>query len=106
MLRGQDQLACILFGQNPAAGSPNGKAQLAKRSSKLKWLVVRDFFEIDTAAFWYKGPENPDPCHRGYRGVLHARSLQQQRKTGTFTNTERLLQWHDKAIDPPGGLPV
>ena len=23
-------------------------------------------------------------------------------KDGTFTNTQRLLQWHHKAIDPPG----
>ncbi len=23
-------------------------------------------------------------------------------KDGTLTNTERLLQWHDKAVDPPG----
>ena len=23
-------------------------------------------------------------------------------KDGTFTNTQRLLQWHDKAVDPPG----
>ena len=23
-------------------------------------------------------------------------------KSGTFTQTERLLQWHHKAVDPPG----
>src|SRR5207253_92198 len=23
-------------------------------------------------------------------------------KPGTLTNTQRLLQWHDKAVDPPG----
>ena len=23
-------------------------------------------------------------------------------KEGTLTNTQRLLQWHDKALDPPG----
>ena len=23
-------------------------------------------------------------------------------KDGHFTNTQRLLQWHDKAIEPPG----
>ena len=23
-------------------------------------------------------------------------------KDGTFTNTQRLLQWREKAIDPPG----
>ena len=23
-------------------------------------------------------------------------------KDGTFTNTQRMLQWHEKAIEPPG----
>ena len=23
-------------------------------------------------------------------------------KDGTFTNTQRLLQWHHKAVEPPG----
>ena len=23
-------------------------------------------------------------------------------KDGTFTNTHRLLQWHDKVVEPPG----
>ena len=23
-------------------------------------------------------------------------------KDGSFTNTQRLLQWHDKAVEPPG----
>ena len=23
-------------------------------------------------------------------------------KDGCFTNTQRLIQWHDKAVDPPG----
>ena len=24
------------------------------------------------------------------------------RRKARFTNTQRLLQWHDKAVDPPG----
>ena len=27
-------------------------------------------------------------------------------KDGTFTNTQRLLQWHHKAVEPPGRLPL
>src|SRR6185437_6857607 len=26
----------------------------------------------------------------------------QAEKSGSFTNTQRLLQWHNKAVDPPG----
>src|SRR5262249_39523640 len=50
----------FLFGQNPAAGAPN--AVLHRYAMKqLQWLVVRDWFEIESACFWYKGPEGPDP---------------------------------------------
>ena len=35
-----------LFGQNPAAGAPNGRLN-REALKKLKWLVVRDWFEID-----------------------------------------------------------
>ena len=27
-------------------------------------------------------------------------------KDGSFTNTQRLLQWHDKAVEPPGDCPL
>ena len=26
-------------------------------------------------------------------------------KDGTFTQTQRLLQWHHKAVEPPGAMP-
>jgi formate dehydrogenase major subunit len=46
----------IVAGENPAVGSANGKAQ-RRGLSKLDWLVVRDFVEIETASFWYDSPE-------------------------------------------------
>jgi formate dehydrogenase major subunit len=90
----------FVFGQNPAAGSPNGKLN-REALKKLDWLVVRDWFEIETAAFWYKGPESPDPKTIGTE-VFFVPAASNSEKDGTFTNTQRLLQWHDKAIDPPG----
>ncbi len=105
------QLACMvrmledkikgmfIFGQNPAAGAPNGRLN-REALKKLKWLVVRDWFEIDTAAYWYKGPENPEPATIGTE-VFFLPAASSAEKDGTFTNTQRLLQWHDKAIDPP-----
>jgi formate dehydrogenase major subunit len=101
VLMAEDKIqGMFLFGQNPAAGAPNAK--LARDGlKKLKWLVVRDWFEIDTAAFWYKGPENPDPETIGTE-VFFIPAASGTEKDGCFTNTQRLLQWHDKAVDPPG----
>ena len=63
-------------------------------------MVVRDYFEIETACFWYKGPENPDPSTIGTE-MFFMPAASNTEKEGTFTNTQRLLQWHDKAVDPP-----
>ncbi len=88
-----------VFGQNPAAGTPNGRLN-REALKQLKWMVVRDWFEIETAGFWYKGPENPNPKEIGTE-VFFIPAASNTEKEGTFTNTQRLLQWHDKAIDPP-----
>jgi formate dehydrogenase major subunit len=88
----------FVFGQNPAAGTPNGKLN-REALKKLKWMVVRDWFEIETACFWYKGPESPDPKTIGTE-MFFLPAASNQEKDGTFTNTQRLLQWHDKAVDP------
>ena len=90
----------FLMGQNPAAGSPNaGLNRIALR--KLDWLVVRDFFAIESATFWKDGPDNPDPATIGTE-VFFLPAATGIEKPGTLTNTERILQWHDQAIDPPG----
>ncbi|MEN3337666.1 MAG: formate dehydrogenase major subunit [Acidobacteriota bacterium] len=90
----------FLFGQNPAAGAPNG-ALNRQALCTLDWLVVRDWFEIESACCWKNGPEHPDP--RSIKTeVFFLPAAASPEKEGTFTNTERLLQWHDRAVDPPG----
>jgi formate dehydrogenase major subunit len=89
----------FLFGQNPAAGAPNAVLNRAAMR-KLDWLVVRDWFEIESACYWNKGPENPDPKTIGTE-VFFVPAASSPEKDGTLTNTQRLLQWHDRAIDPP-----
>jgi formate dehydrogenase major subunit len=94
----------FVMGQNPAVGAPNGRLQ-RKAMAKLKWLVVRDLVEIETASFWKDSPEVE-------RGELKPEQIAtevflmpaagQAEKSGSFTNTQRLLQWHNKAVDPPG----
>ena len=90
----------FLFGQNPAAGSTNAKMQ-RKALEQLDWMVVRDLYEVESAAFWYRGTEPVDPTTIKTEVFLLPAAASTE-KEGTFTNTQRLLQWRDKAVDPPG----
>jgi formate dehydrogenase major subunit len=94
----------FVMGQNPAVGSQH--AGLQRRAlAHLRWLVVRDMAEIETASFWKDSPEVRS-------GELRTEAIKTEvflmpaaahvEKEGTFTNTQRLLQWKDKALDPPG----
>jgi formate dehydrogenase major subunit len=95
-------LFCL--GQNPAVGGQNA-VLVRKALANLDWLVVRDAYEIETAAFWYDSPEVR-------RGELRPEQIKTEvfflpaalpgEKEGSFTNTQRLVQWHDKAVEPPG----
>jgi formate dehydrogenase major subunit len=94
----------FVMGQNPAVGAPNGRLQRSALA-QLKWLVVRDMVEIETASFWYDSPEVE-------RGELSPRTVATEvflfpaagtaEKEGTFTNTQRMLQYRNRAVDPPG----
>ena len=94
----------FVMGQNPAVGSPNGKLQRSALS-KLKWLVVRDMVEVETASFWLDAPEvlrgEVKPEDIGTEVFLFPAAGTAE-KEGTFTNTQRLLQYREKAVDPPG----
>ena len=94
----------FVMGQNPAVASQNGGLQ-RRALAKLKWLVVRDLAEIETATFWRDSPEVAS-------GELKPEDIQTEvflmpaashvEKEGTFTNTQRLVQYRDKALEPPG----
>jgi formate dehydrogenase major subunit len=94
----------FLLGQNPAVGSANGRAQRLGMAN-LDWLVVRDLFMIESATFWKDGPEvdsgeiTPEQCRTE---VFFLPAASHVEKEGTFTQTQRLLQWREKAVDPPG----
>src|SRR5712691_5829070 len=94
----------LLMGQNPAVGGHD--TGFVRRSlAHLDWMVVRDAYENETAAFWYAAPEveqgELDPRRIKTEVFLLPAALVGE-KEGSFTNTHRLLQWHDKAVEPPG----
>jgi len=94
----------FLIGENPAVGSMH--AGLMRRAlATMKWVVVRDLQEIESATFWREGPEIRS-------GELKTEDIRTEvflmpaaghvEKEGSFTQTQRLVQWRDKALDPPG----
>jgi formate dehydrogenase major subunit len=92
----------IVFGQNPANGSPHAGLQ-RKALTQLDWLVALDLYETETAAFWYAAPEGWNAADIKTEVFLMPTAGPGE-KEGTFTNTQRLLQYHDKAVDPPGDV--
>ena len=91
------------MGQNPAVGGQNASMQ-RQALAKLDWLVVKDLFLTETATFWKNSPEVQS-------GALKTADIKTEvffipaaavpEMDGSFTNTMRLVQWHDKAADPP-----
>ena len=90
----------FVFGQNPAGGGLNAGLQRAGLRN-LDWLVVADWFETETAVFWKDDPTGP-PAADIRTEVFFIPAASHTEKDGTLTNTQRLLQWHTKALDPVG----
>jgi formate dehydrogenase major subunit len=94
----------FLFGQNPAVGSANGRMQRLGMAN-LDWLVVRDLVMIESATFWKNGPEIETGEMRTEdlrTEVFFMPAAAHTEKDGSFTNTQRMLQWHHSAVEPAG----
>ena len=94
----------FLLGENPAVGSASGRLQRLALAN-LDWLVVKDLAMIESASFWRDSPEIDTGelvTERIGTEVFLLPAAAHVEKDGSFTNTQRLLQWHDKALDPPG----
>ncbi len=93
----------LCIGQNPAT-SLNAKLERAAMR-KLEWLVVKDNWEHETVNFWKTAPEvksgevKPEDIKTE---VFFFPAAQIAETEGTFTNTQRMLQSHFKAAEPPG----
>jgi len=97
----------ISFGMNPVANGPNTSKMIAALG-KLKWMIVAENFETETAAFWrakslageyYPGAQEPAAIQTEVF-LLPASCFAE--KDGAFVNSSRWLQWKEAALDPPG----
>ena len=87
-------------GQNPAVGGPNAKLARAALG-KLDWLVVKDIFVTETAEFW----KAPGVVAKDIKTeVFFLPAAPAAEKDGSLTNTMRLIQWHERAVKPPGDV--
>src|SRR5216110_2197727 len=94
----------VVYGENPAVGSANSRMQRLALAI-LDWLVVRDLADIETASFWLDGPEIESGELRTEAigtEVFFLPAAAHTEKDGSFTNTQRMLQWHHKAVEPAG----
>jgi formate dehydrogenase major subunit len=94
----------FLLGENPGVGSANGRMQRLAMA-KLDWLVVRDLYAIESATFWKNAPEIETGelvTEQIPTEVFLLPAAGHVEKAGTFTQTQRLLQWREKAVEPKG----
>jgi formate dehydrogenase major subunit len=94
----------FVLGENPAVGSANARMQRLALAN-LDWLVVRDFSLIESATWWKDGPEIETGEMRTEdigTEVFFLPAAAHTEKDGSFTNTQRLLQWHHQAVEPAG----
>ena len=91
----------IVTGQNPAT-SLNSHFQ-RNAMANLKWLVVLDMYDTETAVFWSKASGLTDDQVKALKTeVFFLPAAHVAEKDGSMTQTQRTIQYHTKAADPPG----
>ena len=96
----------LVLGENPAVGSANAKMQRLAMAN-LEWLVVRDLNMVESATWWKDGPEIETGELRTAdiaTEVFFLPAAAHTEKDGSFTNTQRMLQWHHQAVEPEGDV--
>jgi formate dehydrogenase alpha subunit len=77
--------AMIIMGENPLVSDPNSH-QVQAALDRLEFLALQDIFLTETAA----------------RADVVLPAAAWAEKSGSYTTTERRVQWSHQAIDPPG----
>ena len=90
----------IDFGFNVVLAGPNTE-KIMQSLGKLKWLVVVDPFDNETASFWAR--EGADPASIQTE-VFFLPSTHWIERSGSFTNSGRWIQWKEAAVPPETGV--
>ena len=89
-------------GFNPLLAAPNRK-KLTEALSKLKFLVVMDPLDTETARFWENhGEYNDVDTAKIETEVIQLPATCFAEDTGSLTNSGRQLHWHWAGGTPPG----
>jgi len=92
----------ICQGFNPVGSFPN-KKKIVDGLSKLKYLVIIDPLNTETAEFWKNfGEHNDVKSEEIQTTVFRFPSTCFAEEDGSLTNSGRWLQWHWKGAPPPG----
>jgi formate dehydrogenase major subunit len=93
------------FGMNPVNNGPHSR-KVISALKKLKYLVVAENFETETASFWKPEiialDEEKTTTGDVKTEVFLLPASNFAEKDGTFVNSARWFQWKYKALDPPG----
>ncbi len=93
---------CIAQGLNVLMASAH-KGKALQGLAKLKWLVVIDPLETETARFWENhGEFNEIDSAKVQTEVIQLPACTVAEEEGTFTNSGRNIQWHWKAANGAG----
>ena len=102
MMAGGQMNGLFCQGLNIMMAGPN-KSKIHMGLSKLKWLVIVDPLQTETARFWENHGEfnNTDP-KAIQTEVFQLPATAYAEDEGSYTNSSRVIQWHWKAVDGPG----
>lgn len=87
------------WGMNPAVSGAN-VVKVRKALTKLDWMVNVNLFDNETGSFWHGPGMEPEKIKTAVFLLPCAFALE---KEGSCTNSSRLMQWRNKAVEPPGG---
>ena len=88
----------FVIGQNPATSGQNTEL-IRAAMDRLEWFVNIDSFENETSSYWKREGADPSTIGTECFFIPAATVLE---KDGTMTNTNRMLQFHEKAVQPAG----
>jgi len=102
MMNNGEMNGYICQGFNPQQAFPD-RGKIRAALSKLKFLVVMDPLDTETAHFWQDfGPQNPSNPADIQTEVFQLPTTCFAEENGSLVNSARWLQWHWKAAEPPG----